>query len=228
MWTSRPCSAARWHSPANASAACVDTPGATEDVHRVERAGADGTRPWRGVRARRSRRSVRCRRTGRSARRMHRAATTRPGPPRQRPDRGRPASTAGRRRCGPSARAAAMSRPHNETKRKPAADATARRSAKGTPRGSVPAQSTKSSGPISHRLPSEAACPRDQDLRDAGPVTSFHWFSQAASNAQLAVWASKKASMRRVALMASVVGPNTAADRTTGDPGHVWPPSNTV
>ena len=42
MWTSSPCSAARPHSPANASAACVDAPGAAEDVDGVERAGADG------------------------------------------------------------------------------------------------------------------------------------------------------------------------------------------
>ena len=42
MWTSRPCSAARPHSPAKASAASSTVPVPAEDVDRVDRAGAHG------------------------------------------------------------------------------------------------------------------------------------------------------------------------------------------
>ena len=61
----------------------------------------------------------------------------------------------------------------------------------------------------------------DKDRLDIGLTQSRRQWPRGG-------WDPKNPSIRWVALIASVVGPNTAADNTTGDPGHVWPPPSTV
>ncbi len=93
MWTSSPCSAARSHSPANASAASSHRPLPTEDVDRVERTGPKASATREQFLLAEAEDVLAVERGWDATPPPHPAATTRPGRARRRTGRGRRASS---------------------------------------------------------------------------------------------------------------------------------------